>query len=148
MLGVCQFLGVLGRLGYGLMQLRSCLTFKMPSPITLSIPDSADLKQNLACLPSMWQRTLTSAWRLCAGVALYAPETVLGQWFPAFRSLYLTPFRKYGVVGGRAHHAGQPVVMAGRTTAVEFFWHVIPVTVIAILIKIHYTMQIFVLLAC
>ncbi len=53
LLAVCQFLGVPGRLERGLVQLRNCLTFKMPSPITLSIPDSADLNQKQACLPSM-----------------------------------------------------------------------------------------------
>ncbi len=37
-------LGVLGRLGRVLVQPRNCLIFKMPSLITLSIPDSADLK--------------------------------------------------------------------------------------------------------
>jgi hypothetical protein len=70
---VCRFLGALGRLGHVLVQLRNCLTFKMPSPITLSIPDSADLKRKRACLPSMWRdrgATPTSAWRLCTGVAL------------------------------------------------------------------------------
>ncbi len=53
LLVVCQFLGVLGRLERVLVQLRNCLTFKMPSLITLSIPDSADLKRNWDCLPSM-----------------------------------------------------------------------------------------------
>ncbi len=73
LLAVCWFLGVLGRLERVLVQLRNCLTFKMPSPITLSIPDSADLNQKRACLPSMWGgngEMPTSAWRLRTGVAL------------------------------------------------------------------------------
>jgi hypothetical protein len=53
LLAVCQFVGVLEHLGQVLVQLRNCLTFQMLSPITLSIPDSADLKQNHACLSSM-----------------------------------------------------------------------------------------------
>ncbi len=53
MLELCWFLGVLGRLERVLVQLRNRLTFKMPSLITLSIPDSADLKQKCACLLSM-----------------------------------------------------------------------------------------------
>jgi hypothetical protein len=84
LLGVGQFLGILGRLGHVPMQLRNGLTFTMPSPATLSISDSADLKQNLACLPSMWkgrEGMLTSAWRFITGVALWAPEIVLRQWF-------------------------------------------------------------------
>ncbi len=70
---VCRFMGVLGHLGCVLVQLRNCLTFKMPSPITLFIPDSADLKRNYACLPSIWrdrERMPTSIWRLHSGVAL------------------------------------------------------------------------------
>ncbi len=55
MLAVSWFLGVVGRLERVLVQLRNCLTFKIPSLITLSIPDSADLKRNRACLPSMWR---------------------------------------------------------------------------------------------
>ncbi len=43
LLAVCRFLGVQGHLWRVLVQLRNCLTFKMPSPITKSIPDSADL---------------------------------------------------------------------------------------------------------
>jgi hypothetical protein len=73
LLAVCLFLGALGCLGHVLVQLRNCLTLKMPSPITLSIPDSANLNQKRACLPSMWRdrgATPTSAWRLCNGVAL------------------------------------------------------------------------------
>ncbi len=75
MLAVCLFVEVLERLGRVLVQVRNCLTCNMPSPITLSILDSADLKQNCACLPSMWRGrggTLTFAWRLRTGVALYA----------------------------------------------------------------------------
>ncbi len=53
LLGFCQVLGVLGRLGLLVVELRKRLTFWMPSPITLSILDSADLSRNLACLPSM-----------------------------------------------------------------------------------------------
>ncbi len=85
LLAVCWFLGVLGRLEHVLVQLRNCLTFKIPSLITLSIPDSADLKRNCACLQSMWRDrrgTLTSAWRLRTGVARSALETVLRQRFP------------------------------------------------------------------
>ncbi len=70
---MCWLLGVLGRLERFLVQLRNCLTFKIPSLITLSIPDSADLKRNRACLPSMWRDRggmPTSAWRLRTGVAL------------------------------------------------------------------------------
>ncbi len=55
LLAVCRFLGALGRLERVLVQLRKCLTFMMPYPITMSIPDSADLKQNPAYLPSMWR---------------------------------------------------------------------------------------------
>jgi hypothetical protein len=43
LLVVCWFPGFLGHLGRVMVQLRNYLTFKMPSPITLSIPDSADL---------------------------------------------------------------------------------------------------------
>ncbi len=46
LLAVCWLMGVLGHLGLVLVWLRNCLTFKMPSLITLSIPDSADLKEN------------------------------------------------------------------------------------------------------
>jgi hypothetical protein len=53
LLAVCQFQGALERLGRVLVQLRKCLTFRMHSPITQSIPDSGDLKRNWACLPSM-----------------------------------------------------------------------------------------------
>ncbi len=73
MLWFCCVLGVLGRLGRLVVELKKRLTFWMPSPITLSIPDSADLSQNLTCLPSMWRGsggTPTSAWRLRVGVAL------------------------------------------------------------------------------
>ncbi len=45
LLAVCQFLGALGRLKRVLVQLRNCLTFKMPSRITLSIPDSANQRE-------------------------------------------------------------------------------------------------------
>jgi hypothetical protein len=120
LLAVSQFLGALGRLGRVLVQLRYCLTFGMPSPITLSIPDSADLKRNRASLPSMWRGRggmHTSAWRLRTGVALYAPETVLGPMFSALWRSSPSPFRKNGVEGG-AHQAGQPVVTAGQTKAV------------------------------
>ncbi len=51
-LGFCWFVGTLGRRGRTGVQLRKCLTFEMPSPMTLSIPESADLNQNWACLPS------------------------------------------------------------------------------------------------
>jgi hypothetical protein len=73
LLVVCRFPGVQGRLELVLEQLRNCLTFKMPSPITLSIPDSADLNRKQACLPSTWRGNggmPTFAWRLCAGVAM------------------------------------------------------------------------------
>ncbi len=56
-----------------IVQRRNCLTFKIPSPIILFIPDSADLKQNWACLPFMWrgrEGMPTSAWRLHTGVVL------------------------------------------------------------------------------
>ncbi len=53
LLGFCRVLGVLGRLGHLVVELKKCLTFWMPSPITLSIPDSAGLSRNLACLPSV-----------------------------------------------------------------------------------------------
>ncbi len=43
LVGFCWFLGTLGRQGQMGVQLRKCLTFEMPSPMTLSIPDSADL---------------------------------------------------------------------------------------------------------
>jgi hypothetical protein len=121
LLAVGQFLGASGHLERILVQLRNYLTFKMPSPITLSIPDSADLKQNWACLPSMWRGRgdmLTSAWRLCTGVALYALETVLRQWFSTLWSSSASPFQRIGVKVGR-HQAGQPVVMIGYTTAVK-----------------------------
>jgi hypothetical protein len=52
LLGPCWLLGVLGRLGQVLVQLINCLTFVMPSPMTLSIHDSADLRQKRACRPS------------------------------------------------------------------------------------------------
>jgi hypothetical protein len=73
LLAVCQFLVALGRLGRVLVQLRNCLTFKMPSLIIMSFPDSADLNRKRAYLPSMWRdrgATPTSAWRLRTGVAL------------------------------------------------------------------------------
>ncbi len=120
LLAVCRFLGALGRLEHVLVQLRKCLTFMMPSPINLFIPNSADLKRNRAGLPSMWRGRRgmpTSAWRLRTGVALYAPETVLRQWFSTLWGAFPSPFRKNEVEVG-AHQAGQPVVMAGRTTAV------------------------------
>jgi hypothetical protein len=63
----CQVLEVLGSLGRVVVRLRKPLTFWMPFPITLSILDSADLNQNLTCLPSMKRgsrSTPTSAWRL------------------------------------------------------------------------------------
>ncbi len=53
LLGFCRVLGVLGGLGRVVVGQRKRLTFRMPSLITLSIPDSADLNQNLACLLSM-----------------------------------------------------------------------------------------------
>ncbi len=53
LLGFCRVLGVLGGLRRVVEGLRKRLTFWMPSPITSSIPDSADLNRNLACLPSM-----------------------------------------------------------------------------------------------
>ncbi len=110
LLAVCQFLSALGRLGRVLVQLRNCLTLKMPSPITMSIPDSADLKQKQACLPSMWSdrgATPTSAWRLRTVVALYAPETVLRQWFSIFWSSSPTPFQKNGVKWGPTKQGSQ-----------------------------------------
>jgi hypothetical protein len=55
LLAVCQFLGVLGHLGPVLVKMSNCLTFKMPSPIILSITDSADLLPNWACLPSTYR---------------------------------------------------------------------------------------------
>jgi hypothetical protein len=73
LLAVCWFLGVLGCLGHVLVQLRNSLTFTMPSPIILSIRDSANLKQYRACLLSMLSERggmLTSALRLCTSVAL------------------------------------------------------------------------------
>ncbi len=53
LLKFCPVLGVLGCLGCLLVKLKKRLTFWMPSPLTLSIPDSANLTQNFACLPSM-----------------------------------------------------------------------------------------------
>ncbi len=52
MSGFYQFLGALVRLGCVLVGQMNCLTFEMPSPVTLSTPESADLNQNLACLLS------------------------------------------------------------------------------------------------
>jgi hypothetical protein len=52
-LRLCWVIGVLECLGCVLVQLKKRLTFRMPSPSTMSIPDSADLNHNLACLPSM-----------------------------------------------------------------------------------------------
>ncbi len=107
LLAVCRFLGAIGCLDHVLVQLRKCLTFEMPSPITLSIPDCADPKRNWACLQSMWRgrgRMPSSASRLCTGVALYAPETVLRHWFSTLWSSSPSPFWKYGVEGG-AHQA-------------------------------------------
>jgi hypothetical protein len=72
-LSVCWYLRVLGCLGLVLVQLRNCLTFRMPSLMTLSILDSADYKRNRACLPSMCrgrEQMPTSTWRLRKGVAL------------------------------------------------------------------------------
>ncbi len=51
------------------------------------------------------------------GAALQAPYTVLRQLFSAFWSSSPSPLQKKGVKEV-AHHAGQPVVIAGRTTAV------------------------------
>ncbi len=65
--GFCQFLGVLVRLGRVLVGLIKFLTFEIPSPITISTPDSADINENRACLSSRCRgrgATPTSAWRL------------------------------------------------------------------------------------
>jgi hypothetical protein len=73
LLAFCRFLGVLGRMRPDLVQLMNCLTFEMPSPITLSMPDSAEGRQNLACLPFKWRdrrRTPNSAWRFHTSVPL------------------------------------------------------------------------------
>ncbi len=43
LLWFCCVLGVLGRLGHLVVELRKRLTFWMPSPITFSIPDSEDV---------------------------------------------------------------------------------------------------------
>ncbi len=80
LLAVCQLLGVMGHLGHALVQLRNSLSFKLPSLITLSISDSADLKQEQASLPSMQgcrRETPTSASRLRTSMALQVPEKVL-----------------------------------------------------------------------
>jgi hypothetical protein len=72
-LAVCHSLGILGNLDCVLVQQKKCLTFNLPSPITVAIPDSADLKHNCAYQSSMWRDRggiPTSAWRLRTGVAL------------------------------------------------------------------------------
>jgi hypothetical protein len=46
---------VLGVLELVLVRLIQCQTFKMPSLITLSITNSADLIMGLACLSSIWK---------------------------------------------------------------------------------------------
>jgi hypothetical protein len=72
-LAVCHSLGILGHRDRVHVQLKKCLTSNMPSPISVSIPDSADIKHNCAYLSSMWRDRggiLTSAWRLCTCVAM------------------------------------------------------------------------------
>ncbi len=53
LLTVCQFLGILGYLLHVLTKLKNYLTFKINLPITPSISNLANLKQNCACLLSL-----------------------------------------------------------------------------------------------